>query len=129
MPALYLDNDVTVRAAPLLIAANHTAYTTAQLNRRTASDYDQLLYAAQKRWVLVTHNWGDFQMLHGAWHLWSRAWRVEPAHSGILVLEHGPEHDIASAVIRFFSARSLADVENTLWRHIAATGWVQWTRI
>jgi hypothetical protein len=56
VPELYIDNDVTMRAAPLLSAAGHTAYTTAQFNRQAAYDYDQLLYAAQQGWVLLTHN-------------------------------------------------------------------------
>ena len=53
---VYLDNDVTVRVAPLLDIHGFEVVTTAQRNRRAAEDYEQLLFAAQRDWILVTPN-------------------------------------------------------------------------
>ena len=122
--ALYLDNDVSVRAAPPLQALGLTVTTTAQLNRRTAGDHEQLLLAARRQWVLVTHNWDDFRLLHGAWHLWARDWAVSPVHSGILVTQHGPVQEIVETVAGFLAAHSADQIANTLWRHRRSTGWV-----
>jgi hypothetical protein len=123
--ALYLDNNVTVRAAPLLNASGHTVHTTARHNRRAADDHEQLLFAAENGWVFISHNWRDFRMLHGAWQLWSRAWGVAPEHGGILVIEPSTEQKIAAVVNEFLAGHAANDVGNALWRHKTTTGWVR----
>jgi hypothetical protein len=125
VPALYLDNDVTLRAVPLLLAQGHRVETTAGHNRRAAGDHEQLLFAAEHGWILVTHNWEDFKLLQGAWQLWSHSWDVAPRHAGILVVEQAGEIRIAAAVSAFFAAYGLGDATNALWRHKATTGWVR----
>jgi hypothetical protein len=50
----------------------------------------QLLNAAQRGLIFVTHNRTDFELLHDAWRLWSTVWNVPPAHAGILIIRQPP---------------------------------------
>lgn len=86
MTTLYLDGDVRVDTAAYLEAAGYAVHTTARLGRVGALDPDQLHYAVQRGWTLVTHNRKDFPLLHLAWTTWG----LQPAHAGILALTHGP---------------------------------------
>ncbi|MGI8827950.1 MAG: DUF5615 family PIN-like protein [Chloroflexota bacterium] len=67
MAELYLDNDVSLRLAPLLRAAGHRVITTRELELADATDDAQLLTAAQQHWILITSNRGDFRLFHDAW--------------------------------------------------------------
>jgi hypothetical protein len=51
-----------------------------------AGDEAHLALAARSDLTLITHNAGDFRLLHAAWKQWSREWEVEKHHAGILVL-------------------------------------------
>jgi predicted nuclease of predicted toxin-antitoxin system len=84
--SFYLDNDVAVRLAEELREMGHEATTARQLGAESEPDWLHLLTAADHGWILVTHNWRDFRLLHGAWIEWRRAWRVQNSHAGILVL-------------------------------------------
>ena len=75
MADFYLDNDVSLRLAPLLRSVGHRVTTTRELGLSAASDDAQLLTAARNGWILITHNRRDFMMLHDAWRTWPRvAW-------------------------------------------------------
>lgn len=91
MADLYLDNDVSLRLAPLLRIAGHEVVTTRGLGVVTATDDAQLLTAAQDGWILVTPNRRDFRLLHDAWRTWAPAFGLAlPSHPGILVLDPAP---------------------------------------
>ncbi len=124
MAAFYLDHDVSLGLAQLLRAAGH-ACTTAQDERLSqATDEVQLLTAAQQGQVFLTHNRKDYILLNDAWSRWPRAWGVQvPPHSGILVLDHRPELELAAAVAAFLAATPPAPLANSLvwWRY--RLGW------
>lgn len=90
----YLDEDVTEKLVAALMALGLHAVSTRQVGRKGASDFMQLLFAAQEDRVLVTHNARHFEELHGAWLAWSAEWNASAAarHHGILVIEQGPGH-------------------------------------
>jgi uncharacterized protein with PIN domain len=93
---LYLDSDVSRWLALPLRATGHDAITAHAVGLRNAADEEQLLFAAQEARVLLTHNRDDFAMLHRAWLAWPAALRVAaPAHSGVLVLDHAREAELA----------------------------------
>ena len=87
-----LAENVKERLVAALIAIGLDAVSTGQLGRKGASDFMQLLIAAQTDRVLVTHDVKDFQQLHGAWLAWSasREATVSARHPGILIIERGP---------------------------------------
>jgi hypothetical protein len=60
---LYLDEDVSARAADMIRARGFSVVSTAQAGRLGGSDQNQLHFAASQGWVLVTHNRRDFELL------------------------------------------------------------------
>ncbi|MBI3971203.1 MAG: DUF5615 family PIN-like protein [Chloroflexi bacterium] len=136
--ALYLDNDVSVRIVPLVREAGHQVVHTRDIYQNDFTDDAQLLFAFQRGWVLVTHNWHDFRLLHNAWWRWQGAWRdalvagVPVAllrellrsrlqtrvrvlqHPGIIVLDHVPPENVARQLIDFLAEQR--PLINWLWR-------------
>ena len=125
MAALYIDADVAEDVAILLRQDGHYAVTFRGIRQQEARDDDQLLTAAQRLWILVTHNWKHFPLLHDAWRNWGRAWRVDPAprHRGILILPHAAP---ALSVQRLNDLlRSNQPLDNELYRWFPSRGWVR----
>src|SRR5262245_52605686 len=87
MAIFYADENVSSLLNDLLRSHGHVVYATYDEGRSTATDGSQLLYAADRGWIVLTRNRADFMMLHDAWHLWSRSWNVRSEHAGIIVLE------------------------------------------
>lgn len=89
-----------------------------------AKDDEQLLFAAQQRRVLITHNIKDFQMLHDAWKRWSSAWEVDQPHSGLLIIPQPPtwEADRAAQELHAFF-QTFPVLANESYQYYAVTGW------
>lgn len=90
-PGLHLDENVSGRLGDTLRAFGHDVWVTDRVDRKGASDIDQLSFAAEHRRLLKTHDThdaGHFELLHEARHRWSRDWEVIDAvrHAGILLL-------------------------------------------
>jgi hypothetical protein len=130
MAAFYADENVSLGLERLLRPRGH-AFTTTHAERRLGSpDSHQLLFAATRGWTLITHNRGDFRLLHDAWHLWSDAWRVSPQHAGILVLEPVPGQtaaDVAELIQDIVTRRDVS-LPNALYDWGLVTGWVRFPR-
>ncbi len=60
MTLFYCDEDVRVEVAAFLIQTGHRAWTTVGERRLGAWDSDQLRYASDHGWTLITHNRRDF---------------------------------------------------------------------
>jgi hypothetical protein len=121
---LYLDHDVSLALAPLLRLVGHEARTAQELGLAQATDDEQLLTAAQQGRIFLTHNRKDYVLLNDAWSRWPRAWGVPaPAHAGILVLDHRPEPELATAVDAFLTTTPAVPLASALywWRYRA--GW------
>lgn len=108
--AFYLDENVSHHLADELRLNGHAVTTTAGERRFGSSDAHQLLYAAERNWTIVTHNRGDFRLLHIAWHLWSWRWGRPQMHAGILVVQDARRHapgELANAVATLVSDPAL----------------------
>jgi hypothetical protein len=103
MARVSIDNDVATALAQILTAAGHPAVTARGQGMDAADDDEQLLFAAQHGWVLVTHNRGDFELLHKAWWRWSAAWGVSVHHAGILVIEQIPMRPFVQPLVDFLT--------------------------
>jgi len=77
--AVYLDEDVAAVVAPMLRARGHAARTVLEERRTGLSDRAQLEFAAERGWVLVSHNREDFVRLAQEFVAAGRT------HSGIIV--------------------------------------------
>ena len=118
MAYFYLDNDVATRVADELRTFGHAAVTTRSLHRGHTRDEQQLLYAAEHGWIVVTHNAKDFILLHDAWQLWAHAWQVPAQHAGIFIPPHGstwPASTIAVEIHRFIQTRQLITNQLFAW--------------
>src|SRR5688500_4201894 len=95
MASVLLDHNVSRAYVTLLGVSGHGAGTARDESLDRADDGAILLTSAARGWVLITHNGGDFWLLHRAWHQWSVAWKVAPPprHAGVLVLPQRPHLD------------------------------------
>jgi hypothetical protein len=129
----YLDNDVSIHIAIELRAAGHGALSSRDTGMRAAKDGRQLLAAAQRGWILITHNFGDFDILHDAWLGWSAAWGVIPRHAGILVVPQATlaeraqgrmgHQEVAALILALLATGSPS--ANEFWRWKRVGGWVR----
>jgi len=105
---IYMDEDVTERLTEALLRLGLDVTSVSRLGNKGLKDYEQLLIAAGLNRTLLTYNTEDFELLHGAWRMWSRAWNATTAarHAGILLIHSSKGitvPDIATAVHRFAS--------------------------
>ncbi|HVC35215.1 MAG TPA: DUF5615 family PIN-like protein [Chloroflexota bacterium] len=123
MTDFYADHDVALPLALLLREQGHGAVTTRDLGQEAAGDDEQLLTAAQHGWDLVTHNRKHFSLLHNAGRRWSRAWGIQPEHSGILVLAQFPTLQLAEALTEFLDLK--LPLANHLYTWRPLRGWLR----
>ena len=125
MPSLYGDHNVSRYLARLLREHGHTATNARELGLERATDGAHLLLAAERGWLLLTHNERDFVLLHDAWLRWSRSWGIAPQHAGILVLPQREDWGLTRTVseIEAFLAVHPATI-NELYAWRASRGWV-----
>jgi hypothetical protein len=120
----YLDHNVKLNIASLLRAWGHDATAVREMGQPRAGDEEHLLLAAQRGWILVTHNRDDFRMLHRAWQLWSQAWGTTRSHAGILICPQTRSSErTVDELVRLASRGSPGANELWMWR--SARGWVQ----
>lgn len=80
------------------------------------------MLAYQHGWIFVTHNIGDFELLHDAWLRWSELWNVTAPHPGILALAAGPPPDHLASLIEERLASTIS-IEGQLWIWRSNHGW------
>jgi predicted MPP superfamily phosphohydrolase len=90
--ALYLDEDVAAVIAPMLRARGHAARTVLEERRTGLSDRAQLEFAADRGWVLVSHNREDFVRLATEFVVAGRT------HGGIIVCTRRPPRVVADRI-------------------------------
>jgi hypothetical protein len=130
MAYLYLDEDIPIEVASLLTSAGHPTRTTVAVGRVGRWDAEQLLYATEQGWTIVTHNRRDFRALHEGWLTWSPQWREPHPHGGILSLDKGNRlaaSDYAAAILTLLSTDGLT-LENHTFEWFTRNGgeWVAW---
>ena len=100
--------------------------TAKGLGMTASPDSNHLLYATQHGCVLITCNWRDFQLLHGAWKDWTRAWGVRHQHAPILVISQQILPQQASNMIDQ-QIQSGTALPNELHRYHPKVGWRQYS--
>jgi hypothetical protein len=126
----YLDEDLPLRLARLLIDRGHFAVTTDDERRKGAPDARQLMYAAEQGWTLLTHNGDHYRLLHDAWLTWTHVWHIERRHAGIVVLPHSVAAEltrVAEAIHQLVRDRNVS-FEGVLYERTAAGVWRRWPR-
>lgn len=90
---LYLDEDVSVLVAGLLRARGFAVQTTREAGRASATDEEQLSYAASTGRALLTHNRDDFARLAQDYFAAGRV------HHGIIVAVRRPPQEITRRLL------------------------------
>ncbi len=108
-PPLYLDEDVSVVVAAILRARGFRAITARAAGRLGRTDAEQLAFAAEARYALVTHNRADFELLHWTWLESGRA------HAGILIARLRRPGELASRIGRLLSRLPSEQFTNQLF--------------
>jgi hypothetical protein len=125
MANLYFDENMSLLLEALLRERGHMVFSTFSEGRLGSPDPHQLLFAAERDWILITHNRRDYRLLHDAWHLWSHAWDVNRRHSGILILDQVPGQPVEEMpeLIHGLVHEVGASLSNRLHDWRPATGW------
>jgi len=128
MASFYCDEDIRVEVADFLIQTGHRAWTTVGERRLGAWDSDQLRYASDYGWTLITHNRRDFHTLHDAWSQWSPFWREQRSHGGMLILDQGYPAQITIAAIQTLLTTPPLSLAGHTYDWFARGGgvWEQW---
>lgn len=78
-PILYLDHDVHLYFVAALGRHGYEAHSTQECGNERLPDGEQLTFAADRGWTLLSYNTGDFYNLHGKWM------KQGKAHAGVLL--------------------------------------------
>ncbi len=84
MASIYLDHNVARDVATALRLNGHDVRTAREIHTENVGDDEHLALAYQNRWIFITHNISDFELLHDGWRRWSRLWGLNVLHPGIL---------------------------------------------
>lgn len=123
----HIDHDVTRALATELAKRSYYAVTAYDLGLAAEHDGVQLMAAAQRSRVLVSHNWRDYRLLHQTWHHWAAVWHVTQQHAGILIIPQRVwDPRTAAAQLDAFVSRG-HPLGNTLHRWVQGTGWTVFT--
>lgn len=98
--------------------------TTFALKMARAKDAEQLVVATQQNRVIITHNAGDFKLLHDAWRIWSQEWQIFTAHPGILIPKQMQPSAIAHYIDVFLSQVLPLPNELYFWKNQG--GWTRY---
>src|SRR5215510_6348095 len=105
----------------LLQHHDHMVLTVRDIGLERAGDHEHFLTAAQRGWILVTHNRQDFFLLHDAWRRWLPVFNVSTVHAGILVLPHGLPSQTVQLLEDFLLSGLPLSNELYVWRPMS--GW------
>ena len=105
---IYLDEDVHNLIAEALRLRGWEVQTTVEAGNQSASDVDQIFYAAARSFCIVTYNVSDFPRLHE--EIVSSGRR----HAGIIVASQDRPSANARTLLSLVSTFTAEDFENQL---------------
>lgn len=86
--ALYTDEDITDRLAEQLRQRGYTATSAASVRTIGLSDEEQLTFATEHGWTILTYNRNDFLSLARHWHDAGRE------HAGVVISQQFSSREI-----------------------------------
>jgi predicted nuclease of predicted toxin-antitoxin system len=109
--SLYTDEDITDRLAALLRERGFEAASALNLGTMGLSDEEQLAFATERGWSLLTYNRDDFLALARRWQEAGRE------HAGIVISRQFRSQELGSLlrqVLRLLDAVSAEEMWNTV---------------
>ena len=90
---VYLDEDVNVLIGELIRRKDFKSLTVSEAGRKGKSDAEQLDYAAQNGYAILTHNRVDFEELA------QKYFANDQTHHGIIIAVRRPIHEVAERLL------------------------------
>lgn len=112
--ALYTDEDITDRLAEQLRQRGYTATSAASVRTIGLSDEEQLTFATERGWTILTYNRNDFLTLARRWHDAGRE------HAGIIISQQFSSREIGELLrqtCKLLETVSAEEMWNTV-RHL-----------
>jgi len=114
-PILYLDHDVHLYFVAALRRHGYEAHSAQEYNNQEASDKEQLTFATNRDWTLLSYNLSDFSNLHRSWIAQSKE------HAGILL---AAQFNPARTLRRLLNLLFLADPKDLQNRCLFLGSWL-----
>ncbi len=105
---VYLDEDVDILVARLLLAKGLDATTAKEQEMLGKSDAEQLKFASYLKRCILTHNRLDFEQLHT--HYLNKNW----SHSGIIIVKRRNAYEITERIVILFDTLMADEISNQL---------------
>ena len=105
---IYLDENVHVLIAKIIQSHGFKAVTTQDVGRKGASDPDQLEYATEQGYAILTHDRTDFEELAAEYFTSGKN------HCGIVVLADNSPHEIARRLLNILNNFTADEIENQI---------------
>ena len=96
---MYLNENINPALVKILSVLDINSVHTLQVGNKQVSDYFQLAYAAERKYILLTHNRWDFRKLHEEWM------KNNKYHSGIIVIGNGELEYLSKRIVKFFKEK------------------------
>lgn len=120
MPTFYLDENVSLKIVPFVVAAGYIVITYLDQGLKGERDDVHLFTARRNNWILVTYNGSDFTLLHDALHRWN----VPDPHRGILILPDNLPNRTEARALDVFVAAGL-QTAGELYELNTTGGWIR----
>ncbi len=105
---VYLDEDVNVLIAELVRAKDFKSATVSEVGRRGKSDPEQLNYATQNGYAILTHNRIDFEKLAQEYYTDGKS------HHGIIIAVRRPVHEVAERLLNTLNDFTADEIINQI---------------
>ena len=105
---VYLDEDVNVLIAELLRSKNFKSLAVSEAGRRGKSDAEQLDYATQSGYAILTHNRIDFEEPARDY------FGSDKTHRGIIIAVRRPIHEVAERLFKVLNDFTADKMKNQI---------------
>lgn len=105
---VYLDENIDVRVAKIIRARGFHALTTDEAGRKGSNDPDQLKFAVEKGFAILTMNRVDFERLAKEYFYTGQH------HSGIIIVADHSPYGIAQRLNDFLDFNTANEVANQI---------------
>lgn len=105
---VYLDEDVNVLVAKFARRQHFSVLTVTEAARKGKSDAEQLEYATQNGYAILTHNRRDFEELAQDY------FANEKIHGGIIIAVRRPSHQIAKLLLNILNDFTADEMTNQI---------------
>lgn len=106
---VFLDEDVDLIVGDIVRSRGFETLSTRDAGRKSKDDRDQLGFAAENGYVILTHNRNDYLRLAVEW------FETGQTHAGIIISAQRRPKDMAERVLRILERFTAEELRNQLY--------------